>query len=189
MLRRAQALRPAGVAAQGQRGRGAAQGVCVSRARRAYATEKAGDKAAFDAKRQQKSRSKTDAAGVAEYQRLAKLVKPEQFKVPRSAEEVAYATQLARIFNRNHQAEAWRLNRALHRAVRCRQAAIAALPTEQLRAAAAVLDDEWYAEQLAGPNRFLTATPPLPGYAALMPDEEELIKESEANAEENEQQN
>lgn len=155
--------------------------------RRSFATEKGGDKAAFDAKRVSKSKAKTDAVGIAEYQRIAKLVKPEQFKVQRSPEEVAYTTALGRIFNRNHQAEAFRLQRALQRAIRCRQAAIAALPTEALRAAAKVIDDEWYPDQLAGPNRLMTDTPPLPGYAALIPDEEDIIKESE-NTEENEQQ-
>ena len=156
--------------------------------RRSFATDKPADKAAFDAKRVSKSKAKTDAVGISEYQRVAKLVKPEQFKVQRSPDEVAYATALGHIFNRNHQAEVWRLQRALQRAIRCRQAAIAALPTEALRAAAKVVDDEWYADQLAGPNRLLTDTPPLPGYAALIPDEEEVIKESAENSEENEQQ-
>jgi hypothetical protein len=156
-------------------------------ARRAFAKES--DKAAFDAKRTSKSSSKADAAGVAEYQRLAKLLKPEQFKVQRSPEEVAYATALAKVYNRNHQAEVWRLQRALQRTIRCKQAAIAALPTEALRAQAAVLDDEWIPEQLGGPNRLLTMTPPLAGYASLIPDEEELLNTKETDSTEEQQQN
>lgn len=146
-------------------------------ARRGYAEK--GGAGAFEAKKNLKGKAKVDAAGIAEYQRLAKLIKPEPFKVNRTPEEVAYATQLARIYNRNHQAEAFRLNRALHRMVRCRQAAIAALPTEAHRAVASTIDDEWYAERMAGVNRLLTITPPLPGYAGIYPEEGEELEKDE----------
>lgn len=150
--------------------------------------EKGGDKSAFDAKRVSKSKSKADAAGIAEYQRLAKLINPTPFKPQRSPEEIAYATALGKIYNRNTQADAWRLQRALQRTIRCKQAAIAALPTEALRAQAKVVDDEWIPEKLAGPNRLLTSTPPLPGYASLIPDEEELKNTRESDTSQTQEQ-
>lgn len=114
--------------------------------------------------------------------KIAKTMKPAPFKVQRSPEEQEYAFKVGALFNKLMQRENNKLQGCLQRAIRCKQAAVAALPLEELIKEASIIEHLPIPPRYGGAKRLLTETPPIPGFADLY--EEEDRPSSGASADE-----